>query len=477
MMKDTFIVWFFNVSFALVFTSYSFWVVIMLVQLLLTLFAYLHHASVPKDGLLWQSYKDNAPPVSIIVPAYNEEKTIVESVYSLISLEYPMSEIIIVNDGSKDNMLSVLIKEFELELTSRLVDNILPHQEIRGLYQSRQFANLIVVDKENGGKADAQNAGINVSRMKLICMVDADTILEPDSLLRVVQPFVDDPIRTVAVGGSVMVANGSKINKGHLERFDIRPKLLVYLQILEYTRVFLMARFAWGYINTLTLISGAFGVFNRKDVITVGGYTRNSVGEDFDVIIKLHRHMRENKRDYKIGFVPDAICWTEAPEDLATLSKQRTRWQRGALEVYFRHRDIMLNYRYGRIGLIGIPIVFIIDIAEPVLELISYIILPIICYFKVMTIEFLLSFVFMIFMYGIFVSLIAVLLEQINIGRLRKPKYIIKLFLAAVIECFGYRQINSFWRIKAAWKYFSGDTTWGNIKRTGFDSSNKTDKK
>ena len=472
-MIDSLKFWLFTVTFSIIFIFFSLWVIIMLVQLFLALYAYFSRAAVPKNGLLWHRYFDTAPPISIIVPAYNEEKNIVQSVYSLISLDYPAFEVIIVNDGSKDNMLDELIKEFELEESNREYETILAFNPIRNIYVSKKFGRLVVVDKENGGKADAQNAGISVSRMSLLCMVDADTILEPDGLLRMVQPFIDDPARTVAVGGSVMIANGSKINSGRLTRVAIRFNFLVYFQILEYLRAFLMARVAWSYVNCLTLISGAFGVFSRREVMAVGGYTRGSVGEDFDLVIKLHRYMLENKRDYRITFVPDAVCWTEAPESLSVLAKQRTRWQRGALEVYFRHQDIMFNRRYGRIGFVGMPIVFVIDVVNPLLELFSYILFPIVFYFKAMTFEFLLSFIFMAFMYGIFVSLFSISLEQMHLGFLRKAKYIFILFLSSIIECFGYRQINTFWRIKAAGEYFSGKTSWGEIKRTGFDEVKK----
>lgn len=472
-MIDSLRLWFFTITFSIVFVFYSLWVLIMLVQLFLTFRAYLNRAAIPKNGLLWYRYFETAPPISIIVPAYNEEKNIVQSVYSLISLDYPAFEVIIVNDGSKDNMLNELINAFELEPSEREYETILPYNQIHNIYVSKKFGRLVVVDKDNGGKADAQNAGISVSRMSLLCMVDADTILEPDGLLRMVQPFIDDPARTVAVGGSVMIANGSKISAGRLTRVAIRFNFLIYFQILEYLRAFLMARFAWSSVNTLTLISGAFGVFSRREVMAVGGYTKGSVGEDFDLVIKLHRYMLENKRDYRISFVPDAACWTEAPENLSGLARQRTRWQRGALEVYFRHQDIMLNRRYGRIGFIGMPMVFIIDVISPLLELFSYILFPIVYYFKAMTFEFLLSFIFMLFMYGIFVSLLAISLEQIHLGFLRKAKYIFILFLSSIVECFGYRQINTFWRIKAAWEYFSGNTAWGEMKRAGFDENKK----
>lgn len=472
-MIDSLRFWFFTITFSVVFVFYSLWVMIMLVQLFLTFRAYLTRAAIPKKGLLWHRYFETAPPISIIVPAYNEEKNIVQSVYSLISLDYPAFEVIIVNDGSKDNMLNELIDAFALEPSEREYETILPYNKIHNIYTSKKFGRLIVVDKDNGGKADAQNAGISVSRMSLLCMVDADTILEPDGLLRMVQPFIDDPARTVAVGGSVMIANGSKISAGRLTNVAIRFNFLIYFQILEYLRAFLMARFAWSSVNTLTLISGAFGVFSRREVMAVGGYTKGSVGEDLDLVIKLHRYMLENKRDYRIGFVPDAVCWTEAPESFSALARQRTRWQRGALEVYFRHQDIMLNWRYGRIGFIGMPIIFIIDVISPLLELFSYALFPIVYYFKAMTFEFLLSFVFMLFMYGIFVSLLAISLEQIHLGFLRKAKYIFVLFLSSIVECFGYRQINTFWRIKAAWEYFSGNTAWGDMKRTGFNENNK----
>ncbi|HEX8471290.1 MAG TPA: glycosyltransferase family 2 protein, partial [Brevundimonas sp.] len=265
---------------------------IYMIQLALAAASLIETPSTPSANVLWRRYADASPPIALLAPAYNEALTIVESVRSLLSLQYPNFEIVVINDGSSDETLKVLTEAFGLEPIERNYDLAVPHAPITRLYGSSNQPRLVVVDKQNGGKADALNAGVNVSRAPIICSMDADSLLEPDALLRAVRPFIDDPIRTVAVGGTVRIANGCRIDHGRVVEVRTPTNPLALLQTVEYLRAFLMARLAWSRVNALTIISGAFGLFRRANVIEAGGYTRGTVGEDMELVVKLHRLMR-----------------------------------------------------------------------------------------------------------------------------------------------------------------------------------------
>lgn len=424
----------------------------------------------PKQA--WQRLRDSTMPISMLVPAYNEEATVVENIRSMLALHYPNFEVVVINDGSKDGTLHAAIEAFELKPIKRSFEKIVPHQPIRGLYGSPNYPNLVVVDKENGGKADALNAGINHSRFPLFCAVDADSLLETDALLRAVQPFAEDPDRVVAVGGTIRIANGCTVRAGRVENIDTPSNLLALFQIVEYLRAFLMARLAWSHFNALMLVSGAFGIFKRSTAVNVGGYDINTVGEDLELIVKFHRHMRETKQEYDIKFIPDPVCWTEAPEDLKVLGRQRMRWQRGALETFFKHIRMLGNPRYGAPGVIGYPHIFLIDVLGPPTELLGYILMPAFWYLGVIQWDIFLAFLALTFIFGIFVSVGSLVLEELELKRFPRASHLLLLLGAAVLENFGYRQINSFWRIAGFWQYVTGaKSSWGEMTRRGFKRS------
>ena len=317
-------------------------------------------------------------PISLIVPAYNEEATIVENVKSMLTLRYPDFEIIVVNDGSKDNTLDLLIQTFQLKPITRAFDPAVKHAPIRQIYKSPLYSHLIVVDKENGGsKADASNAGINISRKELFCVVDADSLLEVESLLSSVRPFMEEPGRMIAVGGTIRVLNGCTVRAGQITNMGLPHNPLALIQYIEYIRAFLMARLAWSRWGMLSIISGAFGIFRRDVVLEVGGFSHGTVGEDYELVIKLHKLMRDQGRPYSMRYVPEPVCWTEAPETFKVLATQRKRWQRGALEVFFKHRDMLLRPKYGMLGMVGLPNNLVIDVLGPLAELAGYVLMPI----------------------------------------------------------------------------------------------------
>lgn len=439
-----------------------------LLQLFLAFRELAEHRPERRAGLLWRRYADVAPPISMLVPAYNEEKSIVDSLRSMLALNYPAFEVIAINDGSKDETLAAMIRGFDLAPVSRHFSETLDHQPIRGLYASPHHPKLLVVDKANGGKSDALNAGIDLSRFPIFCAVDADSILESDALLRAAQPFVDDPIRTVAVGGTIRIANGCAIERGQVLSFSLPKSLLALFQTIEYLRAFLMARLAWSRMQTLTIISGAFGLFRRQVAMAVGGYSHGTVGEDMELVIKIHRYMRERGDDYRVTFVPEPVCWTEAPESWSVLGRQRSRWQRGALETFFRHKDMLGRRRYGRIGTFGLGHVLIVDVLGPPIEVLGYILVPMLWLLGLLSVDFLLAYLALTFVFGIFVSVGALLLEEIDLRRLPRALDLAILTGIAVLENFGYRQISNLWRLRGLWQYLRGHQGWGTMTRVGF---------
>jgi len=441
---------------------------IYLIQLGLAAAALIQTPPIASGGLLWRRYSDAAPPIALLAPAYNEAMTIAESVRSLLSLRYPSFEVIVINDGSSDDTLRVLIDAFELRPIHRHYELSIAHAPIRGVYGARHQPRLIVVDKENGGKADALNAGINVSRAPIFCSMDADSLLEPDALLRAVRPFVEDPERTVAVGGTVRIANGCVISHGQV--IEVRPprNLLALLQTVEYLRAFLMARLAWSRINALTIISGAFGLFRRARVIEVGGYTRGTVGEDIELVVKLHRLMRDKKAPYRVAFVPEPVCWTEAPEDLRVLGRQRSRWHRGALETFERHRDILVKPRYGRVATVGFGYILLVDVLGPIVEFLGYLLIPLFWASGLLSTDYLLAFLAVSFTFGVVISVGALALEESELRRFPRKRDLVLLTAVAVFENFGYRQLNNLWRLRGVWQYLRRSQSWGTMTRKGF---------
>lgn len=439
-----------------------------LVQLLVAWRSMLRQPLVRRSALLWRRYADLAPPIALISPAYNEEKSIVQSVRSLLSLEYASFEVVVVNDGSKDQTLDELISAFDLKPMSRASDQQLAHQPIRAVYGSKLHPNLIVVDKTNGGKADALNAGINISRAPIFCSMDADSVLERDALLRAVRPFVDDPSRVVAVGGTVRLANGCRIEEGRVVSVGLPRSLLGLFQTVEYVRAFLMARLAWSDIGALTIISGAFGLFRRATVVEVGGYSPGTVGEDMELVVKLHKHLRREKRDYRIAYIAEPICWTEAPEDLRTLRRQRERWLRGSVETFFHHKDMFMNPRYGRVGSLGFSNILLVDVLGPFVEVLGYVLVPLFYLAGILSLPYLLAFLGVSFMFGIMISVFSLVLEESSLRRAQSVRDLLKLGVSAVLENFGYRQLNNFWRIRGFWQFLRGKKDWGEMTRKGF---------
>lgn len=416
----------------------------------------------------WLSHSDITQPISILVPAYNEGVTIINGVHSTLALQYPIYEVIVINDGSTDDTLEKLIAEFQLEPSPRSYELLAPCQTIRQIYNSPIYRNLIVVDKVNGGgKADALNAGLNITRYPTFCTVDADSLLEPSALLKAVQPFIDDPEHTIAVGGTVRALNGCRVKNGVVTEVKLPQKLLARFQAVEYLRAFLMGRLAWNRLGILTIVSGAFAVLQREAAIAIGGFRTSNMGEDYDLILRLHRHMRDSGQQYNIEFVPEPVCWTEVPETLKVLRNQRVRWQQGALEGFFSNLGMFLNPRYGRIGVLAMPLSFVFDVLGPITEFSGYILIPLLYLIGIVELDIFLAFLGLLFVLGIFISVMSLVLEEMSLKRFPQARSLVKLALIAVLENFGYRQLNNVWRVVGWWRFLKKGKAWGDMTRVG----------
>lgn len=408
-----------------------------------------------------------APPITLIAPAYNEERTCVESTRSLLTLQYPEYEVLVVNDGSPDRTLDLLVETFEMVPAHRLPSTELHTADVRRIYRSAQHPNLWLIDKENGGKADAINAGLNLCRSPLFCVIDADSLLERDALMRVCRPFLEDAT-TVAVGGIIRIVNGSTVRHGVVEEVRMPRNLLARFQVLEYLRAFLSGRVAWAELNAGLIISGAFGLFRRSTVVGAGGYATDTVGEDMEIVVRLHRYCREQKAPYKIGFIPDPVAWTECPETLRGMSRQRDRWQRGLMESLIRHRRMLLNPRYGTVGLVAYPYFFCLEMLGPLIEVAGYTMFGVTLLAGRTSEPYVVAFLSLAIIFGIALSTSAVLLEELTFRGYPRFRDLVHLIWLAVAENVGYRQLTSFWRVKGIFSELRRAKHWGKAPRKGF---------
>lgn len=423
-----------------------------------------------RSVLLEASADRYTPPISIIAPAYNEEATILVSVQALLSLNYPEFEVIVVNDDSKDKTLGLLIEHFQLFHVEPIYKAQLQTQEVRGIYRSTLFKNLTVVDKVNGGKADALNCGLNIAKFPLFCGIDADTLILPNALLELARPFIQDPVRTVVSGGTIRIANSCKIEEGVVKEIHLPENVWANFQLIEYLRAFLFGRIGWNVIGGTLIISGAFGLFRRDIVISVGGYEADTVGEDMELIVRIHREMREKSRPYQIRFVWESVCYTEVPESGDVLSRQRDRWQRGLIDSLWRHRRMFMNPQYGVIGMISFPFFVFFELLGPVIELTGLIMISLSYLAGYLDVGFMLLFIAVSMMFGSMISVGTLVLEELTFGLYPGWRNLMKLVSYAMLENLGYRQLTLAWRLRGVWGAIKGDRQWGQMIRKGFNA-------
>lgn len=407
-------------------------------------------------------------PVSIIVPAYNEQAGIINCVYSALNLRYPEYEVIVVNDGSIDKTLPELIDEFSFEPEDIFYRRQIETELVLGVYRSAKNPNLLLVDKENGGKADAINAGVNLSRYRYVCTIDADTILAPEALLRISRNVNLDPGEVVGAGGQIRVGNGLEVEKGEIKGSHLPSKLIERLQLIEYLHALLGNRIGWNEIGAIHVIPGAMGMWRRDFLIDVGGMSRTPTCEDLDITFKAHDVKRSGKPRYRVLFVPDTMAWTEAPTTWKQLYHQRTRWQRLINEVVWTYKHMLFNPRYGTVGLVGMPYLLVYEVLGPFIEIAAYTVLIITVLAGLLDWQlFLLIFIISLAVPTL-ISITAILSEQWSY-RTYRPGELIKLLLLPLFGNLFYRQFLSFVRIVAFFQFLFGSKQWKRVERKGFE--------
>ncbi|MDH4049488.1 MAG: glycosyltransferase family 2 protein [Gammaproteobacteria bacterium] len=406
-------------------------------------------------------------PISLVVPAYNESSSIITSVKAMLQLEYPDFELIVVNDGSKDDTLQKLVDEFGMQSFPEAYRARVPCADVKGIYRSTRFSNLRVVDKVNGGsKADASNAGINACRYPLVCVVDADSILQPDSLRRVVRPFLEDS-STIAVGGTVRIANGCLVRQGFLEKVRLPRNFLALVQVVEYLRAFLFGRMGWSPMNALLIISGAFGVFHKETLVEVGGYNPNAVGEDMELILRMHRLMKQDGRPYRITFIPDPVCWTDAPENLRDLKSQRVRWQHGLGQALMLNRSLIFNPKGGTVSWIAIPFYLVFELMGPVIEVAGYFFIIACAVLGWLAWPEAMIFLLLAISLGMLLSTSAIMLEELSFHMYSRTRDLMLLYAIAILENFGFRQLTAIWRLQGLVRWLRGGKhVWETLTRS-----------
>lgn len=365
---------------------------------------YKHHRQEQFKSILPSDYY---VPISIIVPAYNEEITVVDTVRSLLTLEYRAYEIIVVDDGSKDRTSEVLAKAFDMHLVHRPIRRQVDCQREEFIYETRaQKVPLTLIRKKNGGKADTLNMGINAANFPYFICMDADSVLQYDSLRRIVQPVLADG-NVVAVGGIVRISNDVELENGRVQRYRLPRNILAFMQVLEYDRSFLASRILFDRFNGSLIISGAFGLFKKSTVIAVGGYDRKTLGEDMELVVKLHEYCTSNSIPYSIRYASDAICWTQAPERLRDLCKQRRRWHLGLFQSMYKHRTMFSNHRFGAVSFVSYLYFLIYELLSPFIEIFGVCTMALAWWFDLINVPFMVLFFLIYAVFGAILTLTA----------------------------------------------------------------------
>lgn len=416
-----------------------------------------------------------SPKISIIAPAFNESKTIIDNIRTLLSLYYNNFEVVIVNDGSTDNTLELVKESYDLIRVNYYFDYRIPCERIRGVYRSKNpsYNRLTVIDKVNGGKADSLNAGINICKSSLFVSIDADSIIEPDSILKLVKPFLEEKdLKVIGTGGVIRIVNSCDVERGHIREIKIPAKILPRLQVLEYTRAFLLGRMAWSQLDGLMLISGAMGIFDRETVINAGGYNIKTVGEDMELVLRMRRYMAEKKVKYEVTYIPDPLCWTEVPSDIKSLRKQRTRWTRGLIDSLRLHRKMFLNRHFKRLGMLGYPYWVFFEWLAPLIAFSGFIYTIYLIIRDALNWPFYLLLFIFVYSFAVCISTWAILFEEITFHKYKHKRDVLKLIGIAMFEPFFY-PVHTYFAVRGNLEALRGKKGWGKAERNGFDKKKK----
>ncbi|MBP0725161.1 glycosyltransferase [Bacillus sp. RG28] len=423
------------------------------------------------DNMLNSMKKEkDLPGVSLLVPSYCEELTIEENVKNLLKLDYPKLEVIVINDGSDDRTVDLLKESFQLEKVKLTRDVFIKTERVKQAYRSTIDKRLIVIDKENGGKADSLNVGISYSKYPLIASIDADSLLEEKALLKLVKHYLRKPKEVVAVGGQVRVVNSSTIDNGEIKTIRTPKNIWARFQALEYIKAFVSGRTAWSKWNGLIIVSGAFGLFDKRIVKEIKGYRGGFPGEDMNIILKLHKHHRDENIKYRIDYCPNAICFTQAPESYRILSSQRKRWGRGNVKNMVEiGLSMTLRPKYKAVGLITLPYTILYETLNPLLKLSGALALLGYSYYNMTNLKIVLFFMLLNFLLGLILSYGSILLDMKEFRFYTDTKELVKLLATVPIMFLGYYYLNSYWKFIGFIDYLRNNNTWGTMVRQSFD--------
>jgi len=444
----------FVVSYFLIVNSFYAFLIILAIPII-----YRRFREVSLENLFKVRKAENLPSIAILIPAYNEENNVIMAIENALAVFYPQKEIIVINDGSEDKTFQLIMDQYQLVKIPLVISQEIKTKQIRGIYQSKTFPEILVIDKENGGRGDALNTGINTATSDLFLTMDVDTVLEVDSLTRMIRPFLTTP-GVLAQGGTLRILNGCEVRAGKVYRVNLPKGLIPAIQVVEYLRAFLYGRLGWNALGGNLIIAGAFGLFNRKVVLELKGYDTSTVAEDFEITLKIQKWARENGNKNSIFFIPDPVAWTKVPDKLSWIARQRTRWHQGVIEVIAKYKSVLFNPRYGKLGLIGMPYMLIGEMIEPFFELAGWGLI----FFWLFSGSTNFEIVIYILMvsYGITFGLtvVSIILEITTFRRYKVFPQLVKMFIYSFLENFGFRQLYIFWRIKGFYMYFTGKRKW-----------------
>lgn len=417
-----------------------------------------------------------APGISVVAPAFNEGVTIIDNVRSLLTIDYPKYEVVIINDGSTDDTLEKLITEFSMIKIDYAYDIKLSSKPIRGVYKSTNdaYTKLVVVDKENGkSKADAVNAGINICNFPYFLCTDVDCILHEAVLQKLIKPFMDEDVnRVIATGATLRLSNSCDVDGGVITKIRAPRPFLARFQEMEYIRAFVLGKMGWSYINAVPNVSGGLGMFDKEIAVKAGGYDPASFGEDMELMMRMNRYAKENKIASAIKYIPITLCWTEAPTTLKIFMRQRTRWGRGLIQLMVAHRNMLFNPKYGRVGMITFPYNFFFELMAPIVEFIGIIYYFILGFTGQVNWPYAIILLIFVYTYSIMISTLAVLWDQLTFQYYKSWGDVIRVSAMVFIEMLIYHPLIVIFALRGYFFYLTNQKhSWGAMQRKGFQKA------
>ena len=404
-----------------------------------------------------------APPVTIVMPAWNEQEVIVDAVRGALGIDYPGIQVCVVDDGSSDETLERLVAAFDLTPVNLIARQWLRTRPVRAFYVNSRFPQLLVLSKENGGKSDALNAGLNTCRTPYFCTLDADCILERDAILRLMRRIVSDPVNIAASGGTVRVLNGCTVKEGQVTKVNLPRTALERFQVVEYLRSFLFGRTGWSRLGGTLIISGAFALFHRETVVEAGGFSSDTVTEDMELIIRLRRWSSGHGRVLRTAFSSDPVCWVVCPHSRRMLGRQRRRWQLGLCQTLWKNRKMFFDTAFGSFGWLSLPFHALVEAMGAVVEAAGYLVIPFVAWLDPALLMFLLPLLLFSLAYSALLSVAALVLEELTHRRYGAVRQFLTLLPYALLENFGYRQLVLCYRVAGVVRFLRGFRGWEKV--------------